>query len=121
MILLDEPFAGVNPVMENKLIELIHDLLDQGKTFLITDHEMRLIMGLCERVLVLDYGQLIAEGPPAQIQRRRAGHRSVLRARARDGRRHGEPTGGQRPRASRRAAESTDRTKTGPPPGEGPR
>ncbi len=51
-ILLDEPFAGVNPVMENRLVELIHALLDQGKTFLITDHEMHLIMRLCERVLV---------------------------------------------------------------------
>jgi branched-chain amino acid transport system ATP-binding protein len=69
LILLDEPFAGVNPVMENKLVELIHDLLERGKTFLVTDHEMRLIMGLCERVLVLDYGKLIAEGPPAEIQR----------------------------------------------------
>jgi branched-chain amino acid transport system ATP-binding protein len=69
LILLDEPFAGVNPVMENKLVELIHELLGQGKTFLITDHEMHLIMELCERVLVLDYGQLIAEGPPAEIQR----------------------------------------------------
>ncbi len=69
LILLDEPFAGVNPVMENKLVELIHELLGQGKTFLITDHEMRLIMELCERVLVLDYGQLIAEGPPVEIQR----------------------------------------------------
>jgi branched-chain amino acid transport system ATP-binding protein len=68
VILLDEPFAGVNPVMENKLVDLIHALLDQGKTFLITDHEMRLIMSLCERVLVLDYGHLIAEGTPAEIQ-----------------------------------------------------
>jgi ABC-type branched-subunit amino acid transport system ATPase component len=68
LILLDEPFAGVNPVMENRLVELIHTLLAQGKTFLITDHEMRLIMSLCERVLVLDYGQLIAEGTPAEIQ-----------------------------------------------------
>jgi ABC-type branched-subunit amino acid transport system ATPase component len=69
LILLDEPFAGVNPVMVNKLIELIHALREQDKTFLITDHEMRLIMGLCERVLVLDYGQLIAEGAPAAIRR----------------------------------------------------
>jgi branched-chain amino acid transport system ATP-binding protein len=69
LILLDEPFAGVNPVMENRLIGLIHELLAQGVTFLITDHEMRLILTLCERVLVLDYGKLIAEGEPAAIQR----------------------------------------------------
>jgi branched-chain amino acid transport system ATP-binding protein len=69
VILLDEPFAGVNPVMENKLVDLIHSLLDQGKTFLITDHEMHLIMRLCERVLVLDYGQLIAVDTPERIQR----------------------------------------------------
>ena len=76
LVLLDEPFAGVNPVMENKLVELIHSLLDQGKTFLITDHEMRLIMSLCQRVLVLDYGHLIAEGAPAAIQ----AHPDVIRA-----------------------------------------
>jgi ABC-type branched-subunit amino acid transport system ATPase component len=69
LILLDEPFAGVNPVMENKLVALIQSLLDQGKTFLITDHEMPLIMRLCERVLVLDYGQLIAVDTPERIQR----------------------------------------------------
>ncbi len=69
LILLDEPFAGVNPVMENRLVGLIHELLAQGVTFLITDHEMRLILTLCERVLVLDYGKLIAEGAPAAIQR----------------------------------------------------
>jgi ABC-type branched-subunit amino acid transport system ATPase component len=69
LVLLDEPFAGVNPVMENKLVDLIHALLAEGKTFLITDHEMRLIMSLCHRVLVLDYGKLIAEGTPADVQR----------------------------------------------------
>jgi ABC-type branched-subunit amino acid transport system ATPase component len=68
MILLDEPFAGVNPVMENKLVDLIHHLQAEGKTFLITDHEMHLIMRLCERVLVLDYGRLIAVDTPEQVR-----------------------------------------------------
>lgn len=69
LILLDEPFAGVNPVMKNRLVDLVHALVEQGKTFLITDHEMAIIMELCERVLVLDSGRLVAEGRPAEIQR----------------------------------------------------
>jgi ABC-type branched-subunit amino acid transport system ATPase component len=68
LILLDEPFAGVNPVMENKLVDLIHHLQAEGKTFLITDHEMHLITRLCERVLVLDYGRLIAVDTPERVR-----------------------------------------------------
>jgi len=108
LILLDEPFAGVNPVMENKLVELIHALLAQGKTFLITDHEMRLIMSLCERVLVLDYGHLIAEGPPAAI---RADERVIE---AYFGRRRGEPPSPQ-PSPTGRGSESRERDEPSAP------
>jgi branched-chain amino acid transport system ATP-binding protein len=68
LILLDEPFAGVNPVMEERLIARVRDLQGQGKSFLVTDHEMRLIMALCERLLVLDHGVLIADGPPEAVR-----------------------------------------------------
>lgn len=68
VILLDEPFAGVNPVMEERLCEHIHALRDRGKTFLITDHEIRLIMSLCSRVVVLNHGELLADGVPERIR-----------------------------------------------------
>jgi ABC-type branched-subunit amino acid transport system ATPase component len=68
LILLDEPAGGVNPVMIEKIMELIDDLHRQGKTFLVVEHNMRLVMELCERVIVLDHGQKIAEGAPSAIQ-----------------------------------------------------
>ena len=68
MILLDEPFAGINPVMEQAMVEAIRSLVSQGRTFLIIDHEMKLVMSLCERIIVLDHGEKIAEGPPDAIQ-----------------------------------------------------
>ena len=68
VILLDEPFAGVNPTMAQTLVSLIRRLQAEGTTFLIIDHAMTIIMSLCERVLVLDYGELIADGSPVQVQ-----------------------------------------------------
>ena len=68
LILLDEPFAGVNPAMEERLVAHMRDLLAQGKTFFITDHEIRLIMALCERLIVLDHGEVIADGTPEQVR-----------------------------------------------------
>ena len=68
VILLDEPFAGVNPAMEERIIDRVHDLRRAGKTFLITDHEMRLIMALCSRLVVLDHGELIADGTPQAVR-----------------------------------------------------
>ena len=68
LILLDEPFAGVNPAMEERLIARMRDLQLAGKSFLVTDHEMRLILALCERLLVLDHGVLIADGHPEAVR-----------------------------------------------------
>ncbi|MBU4225040.1 MAG: ABC transporter ATP-binding protein [Chloroflexi bacterium] len=68
LILLDEPAGGVNPVMIEKIMELVEDLNKQGKTFLIIEHNMRLMMELCQHIVVLDHGQKIAEGKPAAIQ-----------------------------------------------------
>lgn len=68
VILLDEPFAGINPVMEQAMLEAIRALAVQGRTFFIIDHEMKLVMNICERIIVLDYGEVIADGPPAAIQ-----------------------------------------------------
>jgi len=68
LILLDEPAGGVNPVMIEKIMELVDDLNQQGKTFLVVEHNMRLVMELCQHIIVLDHGQKIAEGEPAAIQ-----------------------------------------------------
>ena len=67
MLLLDEPFAGVNPTLEKKLLEHIHELREEGYTFLIVEHDMDLIMENCEHVIVMHQGSVLAEGPPSQI------------------------------------------------------
>jgi branched-chain amino acid transport system ATP-binding protein len=68
LILLDEPAAGVNRTLLQDLLEHIHRLHEQGKTIVIVEHDMNVIMNHCERIFVMDYGVKIAEGPPAAIQ-----------------------------------------------------
>lgn len=68
MVLLDEPFAGVNPTLEQKLLEHVHELREEGYTFLIVEHDMDLIMNNCERVLVMHQGDILADGTPADIK-----------------------------------------------------
>jgi len=68
LILLDEPAGGINPVMIEKIMELTDTLNQQGKTFLVVEHNMRMVMELCDHIIVLDHGQKIAEGEPSVIQ-----------------------------------------------------
>ncbi len=68
LVLLDEPAAGVNRTLLNDLLEAVRQLRDQGKTVLLVEHDMKVVMGLCETVFVLDHGEKIAEGPPGVIQ-----------------------------------------------------
>jgi branched-chain amino acid transport system ATP-binding protein len=69
LLLLDEPAAGMNPRETAELDELIRRLRDEdGVTILLIEHDMRLVMGLAERIVVLDYGRLIATGTPAQVR-----------------------------------------------------
>jgi len=68
LIALDEPAAGLNASETASLRELIVSLRDAGTTVLLIEHDVRLVMGLCDRVAVLDHGQLIAEGLPADVQ-----------------------------------------------------
>lgn len=68
LILLDEPFAGVNPIMEKKLLEQMALWVEEGKTLLLTDHEMAIMMELCDTMYVFDYGQIIASGTPSEVR-----------------------------------------------------
>ena len=69
LLLLDEPAAGLNPHETEALMRLIHDVRDRYKlTVLLIEHDMKVVMGICERITVLDYGVCIAEGAPAAIR-----------------------------------------------------
>ena len=68
IVLLDEPAGGVNPSLIQQLAGRIRELNAAGKTFLIVEHNMDLVMGLCGHVTVLDYGTVVASGPPAIIR-----------------------------------------------------
>jgi branched-chain amino acid transport system ATP-binding protein len=69
LLLLDEPAAGMNPKEISELMELIHFIRDKfGLTILLIEHQMRLVMDICERITVLDFGEVIAHGTPVEIQ-----------------------------------------------------
>jgi branched-chain amino acid transport system ATP-binding protein len=69
LIALDEPAAGMNATEKVVLRELIDTIRKDGRTILLIEHDVKLVMGLCDRVTVLDYGKQIAEGTPAEVQR----------------------------------------------------
>ena len=69
LIALDEPAAGMNTTEKVVLRELIDRIRKDGRTILLIEHDVKLVMGLCDRVTVLDYGKQIAEGTPADVQR----------------------------------------------------
>lgn len=71
VIMLDEPVSGLNTKEIERLVDLIRKINTQGKTILLVEHNMRFVMNICEEVLVLNYGKLIAEGNPSHIVRNR--------------------------------------------------
>ena len=69
LIALDEPAAGMNATEKVTLRQLIDRIRRDGRTILLIEHDVKLVMGLCDRVTVLDYGKQIAEGTPAEVQK----------------------------------------------------
>jgi branched-chain amino acid transport system ATP-binding protein len=68
LLLLDEPAAGLSAHERNELVGLIERVRQQGVTVLLVEHDMALVMRIAQRVIVLDHGEKIAEGPPAAVQ-----------------------------------------------------
>lgn len=68
LVLLDEPAAGMNSAEKAEFDKLLKKIVDQGFTVLMIEHDMRLVMGVCDYVYVLEYGKLLAEGTPEEVQ-----------------------------------------------------
>ncbi len=68
LICLDEPAAGFNPAEKEDLLQLIRRIRDAGHTVLLIEHDMRLVMGVTDRIVVLEFGSKIADGAPAQVR-----------------------------------------------------
>jgi len=68
IVLLDEPAGGVNPTLITTIADRIRQLNEQGTTFLIVEHNMDFVMGLCDKVTVLDYGSAVVSGPPGVVR-----------------------------------------------------
>jgi branched-chain amino acid transport system ATP-binding protein len=68
LLLLDEPAAGMNPAEKRSLQELIRRIRDSGRTVLLIEHDMGLVMDISDHIVVLDFGQKIAEGPPREVR-----------------------------------------------------
>jgi branched-chain amino acid transport system ATP-binding protein len=68
LIMLDEPAAGMNPQESRDLMELIHRIREKGITVLLIEHDMKVVMGVCERVVVINHGEWLAEGLPRDVQ-----------------------------------------------------
>ena len=67
LLLLDEPVTGMNPTEKQDMVNLIRQISDRGITVMLVEHDMRTVMGVCEKISVLDFGKKIAEGSPEEI------------------------------------------------------
>jgi len=69
LLLLDEPAAGLSPEETQELMERVGEIRAQGVTIFLVEHHMKMVMGLCDRIVVINSGQIIAEGTPSEISR----------------------------------------------------
>lgn len=69
LLLLDEPVSGMNPEEMNEMMALIRQIRAKGITIIMIEHDMKAVMGLCDRIVVINYGEKLAEGTPEQIQK----------------------------------------------------
>ena len=76
LLLLDEPFTGMNPEETRRMMEIVRRVRDRGVTLLLVEHDMQAVMGLCDRITVLDFGRLLTEGTPDEVRR----HPDVIEA-----------------------------------------
>jgi branched-chain amino acid transport system ATP-binding protein len=72
LLLLDEPFTGMNPEETNTAIEMVRGIRNRRITIILVEHDMRAVMGLSDRIVVINFGKKIAEGKPEEIQRNEA-------------------------------------------------
>lgn len=68
LLMLDEPAAGMIPEESTRLVELLRRINQRGISILLVEHDMRVVMGLCQRIIVMNYGEKIAEGTPKEVQ-----------------------------------------------------
>lgn len=68
LLLLDEPFTGMNPEETHHMMDLVRKVRDKGVTVLLVEHDMKAVMGLCDGITVLNFGRLLAEGSPGEIR-----------------------------------------------------
>ena len=72
LLLLDEPAAGMNEQETQELLEIVRKLKQMNTTILLIEHDMKFVMNICERIYVLDYGRVIADGTPKEISSNQA-------------------------------------------------
>jgi branched-chain amino acid transport system ATP-binding protein len=78
LLMLDEPVTGMNPEESASMMKLIRQVRDSGITILLIEHDMKVVMGVCEKITVLNFGEKIAEGTPEVIQKDPAVHEAYL-------------------------------------------
>ena len=78
LLMLDEPVTGMNPEESASMMKLIRKIRDRGITILLIEHDMKVVMGVCEKITVLNFGEKIAEGTPEEIRKDPAVHEAYL-------------------------------------------
>ena len=76
LLLLDEPFTGMNPEETRRMMDIVRKVRDRSITILLVEHDMQAVMGLCDRITVLNFGRLLTEGTPGEVRR----HPEVIEA-----------------------------------------